>query len=472
LQKISNQSEPRYSSPWKIPLKNSTNFIATAKENDLGANYPLPSLSSSPLSSYESNQNRFGSDVITSMDYEKRDGTNFTFIHEDPRFKTFIKSCSEENGIDPAHIEKDYYVSHALWCLRKKGLDIQIKGGVSLSKGFGVIHRLSEDVDIIVFSGNACSTTLQDVLIELENADMKNKFKTPERCVLWRRLGNLIKKPFPGMHIRICGRESPFYDPQWIHLSLQATYKNQFSILNDDLLPPQIVMELSTGKDEPLEPIPLRLSSFLHDSLEKKRILYQFKRNIPTVLCTHPMITLIQKISDGIMNRYQRPVSDDLLPPYASGLRGRIPPFDPRIVRHYEDAASIIVHIDRCHPLQESSQYRNLFSELMKRRMLRRKLEDGTTIHDDDSFRLLDKDKVNLLELCQQQRKCLYYADLSSSSSFSSTSTSPPSSISAFSSSSSTIIGTLRKFSLSSSEPPSLESCAQVIREWLQKVGL
>jgi len=260
------------------------------------------------------------------------------------------------------------------------------------------------------------------------------------------------------MQIRICGRESPFYDPQWIHLALQASYQNQFAIINNDLLPPQIVMEISIGKDEPLQSIPMRLSSFLHDSLEKKRVLYQFKRNIPTVHCTHPMITLIQKISDGIMNRYHRPLSNDLLPPYASGLRGMIPPFDPRVVRHYEDAASIIAHMERCFPLQDSTHYRLLFIELMKKRMLRRKPEDGTTIHDDESFRLLDKEKLSLLEHCQEQRKCLYYCD----SSISSPSSTSPVGIS------------LRKSTSSSpsSDPPSLEICAQVIRDWLQKVEL
>ncbi len=37
---------------------------------------------------------------------------------------------------------------HCLSVLSKIGLVFQLKGGTSLSKGFGIIHRFSEDIDI------------------------------------------------------------------------------------------------------------------------------------------------------------------------------------------------------------------------------------------------------------------------------------------------------------------------------------
>ena len=37
---------------------------------------------------------------------------------------------------------------HCLWGLQAQGFHFELKGGTSLSKGFGVIHGFSEDIDI------------------------------------------------------------------------------------------------------------------------------------------------------------------------------------------------------------------------------------------------------------------------------------------------------------------------------------
>jgi len=45
-------------------------------------------------------------------------------------------------------VEKDYWIMHAVFGLKQLGLTFELKGGTSLSKGFGLIHRFSEDIDI------------------------------------------------------------------------------------------------------------------------------------------------------------------------------------------------------------------------------------------------------------------------------------------------------------------------------------
>jgi hypothetical protein len=45
-------------------------------------------------------------------------------------------------------LEKDYWIMHVLWALQEGGMIYELKGGTSLSKGWGIIHRFSEDVDI------------------------------------------------------------------------------------------------------------------------------------------------------------------------------------------------------------------------------------------------------------------------------------------------------------------------------------
>ncbi|HEY9091516.1 nucleotidyl transferase AbiEii/AbiGii toxin family protein [Parasphingorhabdus sp.] len=71
-------------------------------------------------------------------------------LHESEDFGDLIDVCSRDLAIDPGLIEKDYWIMHSLWGLQQLGFHFELKGGTSLSKGFGVIHRFSEDIDILI----------------------------------------------------------------------------------------------------------------------------------------------------------------------------------------------------------------------------------------------------------------------------------------------------------------------------------
>ena len=70
------------------------------------------------------------------------------FIHNDPEFKQILSIVASNKSIDIALIEKDYWIMHALYSLHQQGIDFELKGGTSLSKGYGIINRFSEDIDI------------------------------------------------------------------------------------------------------------------------------------------------------------------------------------------------------------------------------------------------------------------------------------------------------------------------------------
>ena len=57
-------------------------------------------------------------------------------------------------GIPMAHVEKDFWVTEVLrgvaTCSAETGVSAVFKGGTSLSKGFGLIRRFSEDIDMII----------------------------------------------------------------------------------------------------------------------------------------------------------------------------------------------------------------------------------------------------------------------------------------------------------------------------------
>ncbi|MEO7667452.1 MAG: nucleotidyl transferase AbiEii/AbiGii toxin family protein [Dehalococcoidia bacterium] len=61
-------------------------------------------------------------------------------------------AVSAKTGMPLAHVEKDYWVVELLRSVARPvdGGRVVFKGGTSLSKAFGLIHRFSEDVDILL----------------------------------------------------------------------------------------------------------------------------------------------------------------------------------------------------------------------------------------------------------------------------------------------------------------------------------
>lgn len=72
-----------------------------------------------------------------------------SFIHDDRDFRQLLNLVTEERRIAPALVEKDYWVTHCMWALHQTGLEVWFKGGTSLSKGYGIIERFSEDLDAL-----------------------------------------------------------------------------------------------------------------------------------------------------------------------------------------------------------------------------------------------------------------------------------------------------------------------------------
>jgi len=70
------------------------------------------------------------------------------YLHNHPQFADLLRIVAEAQSIDIALVEKDYWIMHSLHGLQQLGLSFELKGGTSLSKGLGIIHRFSEDIDI------------------------------------------------------------------------------------------------------------------------------------------------------------------------------------------------------------------------------------------------------------------------------------------------------------------------------------
>ena len=107
-------------------------------------------------------------------------------IHDDPDFGALIRTVASEVGIAAALVEKDYWVTHVLWAIHQQKLEVWFKGGTPLSKGFGLIQRLSEDLDQRIEAGTA------DGLPEVRSWTSAKKGPIAQRRAVYESLGNVL----------------------------------------------------------------------------------------------------------------------------------------------------------------------------------------------------------------------------------------------------------------------------------------
>lgn len=232
------------------------------------------------------------------------------FLHDESDFQDLVDIAASKVGLDPALVEKDYWITHTLWELHRCGLEVWFKGGTSLSKGFGIIERFSEDLDLQVERGEA--TGLPEVTSWKKNSEQA----TSTREDFFRQLPNAIDLP-TSLEL-----QEGSFDPRKSRAEYRFHYPGQRVRLLPAGLSGFVLLELGRATVTPCLGMPM--SSFVHDHAEEVSMMGSVLDNRPaSVRCLHPVVTLVEKISA-----------------IHEGIQKEKPPV--AFVRHYEDAARII----------------------------------------------------------------------------------------------------------------------------------
>ena len=259
------------------------------------------------------------------------------FLHADPEFPQLLLIVAEARGLPPAFVEKDYWVTHTLWALHEAEWEIWFKGGTSLSKGFGLIHRFSEDLDL----------RLDSVMLPPVSSWTGDRTKaTRERQAYFLRLSESVA-------VADCQVERDLnrIDERWRSVDLMVIYPGHH-LAALGVLSPFVRLELGNARVTPFVVCPL--GSFIHAWLIERGQFDGFIDNRPKgVRCVHPMVTLIEKI-DAIQRRFERE------------------PLEPAgFVRHYEDAARIIQEAANLPPLEGYGTIADLAAEMHQLKQIR-----------------------------------------------------------------------------------------------------
>lgn len=211
------------------------------------------------------------------------------FLHNDPEFKDLLAIVSSKKGIDISLVEKDYWIMHSLYGLKQLGLEFELKGGTSLSKGYGLIQRFSEDIDIHIRT---------NLGFEIEGNEDKPKVRAARKA-FYDKLAEEIS--INGI-VKV-ERDHEFDDTEKYRSGgirlLYKTYTPAIEGLKDGIL-------LEVGFDTVIPNQAIDISSWVLDYVKSMHEIIDYKDNTATsILCYHPGYTLVEKLQT-IVNKYRR----------------------------------------------------------------------------------------------------------------------------------------------------------------------
>lgn len=196
------------------------------------------------------------------------------FFHERDDAKSLFATLASEQGYPVQVVEKDYWLMHCLWGLQQNGLKFEMKGGTSLSKGWGIISRFSEDIDIRFDAPSGLN------LKGDKPAHIKARFD------FYDGLAESIQIPSITAE-----RNRAFDDEKAQNGGISLKYQTRFDPL--DGLRPEVLLEAGFTKTAPNEP-----RDFSSWALEKALTvgLPIADNRAHGVLCFNPEYTFVDKL--------------------------------------------------------------------------------------------------------------------------------------------------------------------------------
>jgi hypothetical protein len=209
-----------------------------------------------------------------------------TFLHQRKDFKNLLLTLDGERNILASLIEKDYWIMHVLYCLKNAGLIFELKGGTSLSKGYQIIDRFSEDIDIHISPPLQFKEATGLTINENYKSSNKNHFEPRRQFFDW--LAGNIK--IDGITEVL--RDTSFDETRnYRSGGIRLIYKSHFDPVPG--VKEGILLEAGFAKVTPNSPVDI--SSWAYDRAVTAEIDIIDNRALG-IACYHPGYTLVEKV--------------------------------------------------------------------------------------------------------------------------------------------------------------------------------
>ena len=203
------------------------------------------------------------------------------YLHDHKEFPDLLKIIEGETGILPGLIEKDYWIMHTLYGLKKQGYDFQLKGGTSLSKGFNLIDRFSEDINIHINPPKALRIN--------ENPNNRNAKNIQRKKDYYDQLAGEIKiDGLTGID-----RDRLFDDPKKYNSGgIRLYYKRATGFING--LKEGVLLE--AGYDTVTPNKPVTISSWAYEKATSNPNIEIIDNRAVGILCYDHRYTFVEKL--------------------------------------------------------------------------------------------------------------------------------------------------------------------------------
>ena len=291
------------------------------------------------------------------------------YLHNHSEFAELLRIVAREKSINQTLVEKDYWIMHCLYGLQQMNLTFELKGGTSLSKGYGLIQRFSEDIDIRIEPPAHRNVKIRRNQTKPAHIQSRKEFYD------W--LSTIIK--ING--IDKVERDKNFDDPKYfrsggIRLRYQS-YKEPLKGLKDGIL-------LEVGFDNITPNDPRDISSWAYDfAADKVEII---DNRAKQVACYHPGYTLVEKLQ-AISTKYRQQQQTKVFP--------------KNFMRHYYDVYCLL----------QSSDLQNFIGtpEYQEHKEKRFRQGDNLVIAENEAFLLSNPETYQTYEQAYQETGTLYY---------------------------------------------------------------
>jgi hypothetical protein len=232
------------------------------------------------------------------------------YLHKHPEYKELLRTVEHERQIERSLIEKDYWIMHVLYGLQQGGFTFELKGGTSLSKGYEIIHRFSEDIDIRIEPPSG-----------MDVKTGRNHVK-PDHCAGRKKYYDWLAKEIKIDGIGKIVRDTEFDNDKYFSGGIRLFYKSAFPIAGG--IKEGVLLEV--GFDEVTPNSPMDITSWALEFALQKGLKVKDNR-AQNVLCYHPGYTFVEKLQT-IATKFRKQKETGKMP--------------ANFMRHYYDVACLL----------------------------------------------------------------------------------------------------------------------------------
>lgn len=294
------------------------------------------------------------------------------FLHELSDFPELIRAASNERHIQLQLVEKDYWIMHTLYGLGRQGFIFELKGGTSLSKGYRIIKRFSEDIDVRIEPPPEMNVMFG------KNHQKSAHIESRRHFFDW--LAETIR--IPGIDPVV--RDPSFDDAQFRGAGIRLFYPSAFKALAG--LKPGILLEVGFDDTTPNEAVDI--SSWALEKADASGVDFIDNR-ARGVKCYDPAYTLVEKLQ-AVSTKFRQQQSSGGFP--------------VNFLRHYYDIYCLLGD-PRVQAFIGSDAYE-------KRKEQRFRREDVRRIAENEAFVMSDPIVLARYETEYAKTEGLYYAGM------------------------------------------------------------